>query len=81
MSRAKFSVAAAFLRTTVAAASLVTYQSPCECLDNHGKQRWPEKNDPAQPLIRRRFIRNVRLSFRTNHGLLTASYYWLTLIN
>jgi hypothetical protein len=31
------------------AAPLVTYESPCECQDNHGKHRWAEKNDPAQP--------------------------------
>ena len=30
-------------------APLVTYESPCQCLDNHGKHRWAEKNDPAQP--------------------------------
>jgi hypothetical protein len=28
---------------TEAAATVVTYESPCECLDNHGKQRWAEK--------------------------------------
>jgi hypothetical protein len=41
--------AIALLCSTAAAAPLVTYQSPCECLDNHGKQRWAEKNDPAPP--------------------------------
>jgi hypothetical protein len=25
------------------------FESPCECLENHGKQRWAEKNDPALP--------------------------------
>jgi hypothetical protein len=34
---------------TAAAAPLVTYESPCECRDNHGKHRWSEKNDPALP--------------------------------
>src|SRR5262249_12044728 len=42
-------IAVAYLCSTAAAAPLVTYQSPCECLENHGKQRWTEKNDPAQP--------------------------------
>ena len=42
-------VIAALSYANAAAAPLVTYQSPCECLDNHGKQRWAEKNDPAQP--------------------------------
>jgi hypothetical protein len=42
-------VIAALFYSNAAAAPLVTYQSPCECLDNHGKQRWAEKNDPAQP--------------------------------
>ena len=42
-------VAVALLSGTAAAAPLVTFESPCECLDNHGKQRWAEKNDPALP--------------------------------
>jgi hypothetical protein len=45
-----FAVAAiAFLCTSALAAPLVTYESPCECRDHHGKQRWAEKNDPALP--------------------------------
>ena len=44
-----FTIAAAFLCSAAAAAPLVTYEAPCECLDNHGKQRWAEKNDPALP--------------------------------
>jgi len=45
-----FTIAAvAFLCGTAAAAPLVTYESPCECRDNHGKHRWAEKNDPAMP--------------------------------
>jgi hypothetical protein len=27
----------------------VTFESPCECRDNHGEHRWVEKNDPALP--------------------------------
>jgi hypothetical protein len=49
MPRAVFTIVVACLCSTAAAAPLVTYQSPCECLDNHGKQRWAEKNDSAQP--------------------------------
>src|SRR6516225_2235107 len=50
MRSAAFTIAVAFLcGTAAAAAPLVTYQSACECLDNHGKQRWAEKNDLAQP--------------------------------
>jgi len=42
-------VAIALVCSTPAAAPLVTFESPCECLDNHGKHRWSEKNDPALP--------------------------------
>jgi hypothetical protein len=42
-------VAIALVCSTAAAAPLVTFESPCECLDNHGKHRWSEKNDPALP--------------------------------
>jgi hypothetical protein len=49
MSRVTFTAAIALLCSTAVAAPLVTYQSPCECLDNHGKHRWAEKNDPEQP--------------------------------
>jgi hypothetical protein len=27
----------------------VTFDSPCECRDNHGKGRWSVKNDPSPP--------------------------------
>jgi hypothetical protein len=46
--RAALIISALFF-TNAGAAPLVTYQSPCDCLDNHGKQRWAEKNDPALP--------------------------------
>jgi hypothetical protein len=49
MIRAAFTVVVAFLCSTAEAAPLVTFESPCECLGNHGKQRWAEKNDPALP--------------------------------
>jgi hypothetical protein len=45
-----FTVAAIVLiYSTAAEAPLVTYESPCECRDNHGKHRWSEKNDAALP--------------------------------
>jgi hypothetical protein len=43
MTRTTFTIAVAFLCRTAAAAPLVTYESPCECRDNHGKRRWSEK--------------------------------------
>jgi hypothetical protein len=49
MTRATFTIAVALLCGPAAAAPLVTYESPCECLDNHGKHRWAEKNDPTLP--------------------------------
>jgi hypothetical protein len=27
----------------------VTFESPCECRDNHGEHRWAVKNDPSNP--------------------------------
>jgi hypothetical protein len=42
--------AIAFLCSTAATTGPpVTFESPCECRDNHGKHRWAEKNDPAPP--------------------------------
>jgi hypothetical protein len=50
MTRAMFTIAVAFLCTTAAAEQpLVTFVSPCEYRDNHGKDRWTVKNDPATP--------------------------------
>ncbi len=50
MTRETFTIAAvAFFCSTAAAAPLVTFESPCECRDNPGKQRWAKKNDPSQP--------------------------------
>jgi len=43
MMRATFT--GAFLCSVAAAAPLVTFESPCECRDNHGKGRVPEKDD------------------------------------
>jgi hypothetical protein len=45
-----FTIAAiAFVCGTAAAAPLVTYESPCECRDYHGKGRLTQKNDAALP--------------------------------
>jgi hypothetical protein len=49
MTRATFWIAVAFLCSTAAAAPLVTFESPCECLDNHGQHRRAVKNDPSTP--------------------------------
>jgi hypothetical protein len=49
MTRATLTIAVALLCNTAAAAPLVSYESPCECRDNHGKHRWAAKNDPALP--------------------------------
>ena len=50
MTRATTLIIAAFLSSTAAATSLpVTFESPCECKDNHGKHRWSVKNDPSLP--------------------------------
>jgi len=50
MTREAFTIAAiAFVCGTAAAAPLVTYESPCECREYHGKGRLSEKNDAALP--------------------------------
>ena len=50
MIRRRLAVAAIALACSSAvAAPLVTFESPCECRDNHGKARWAEKNDPSLP--------------------------------
>ena len=49
MPRKTFTIAFALLCSSAAAALLVTFESPCECLESHGKHRWAEKNDPATP--------------------------------
>jgi hypothetical protein len=51
MIRATFTIAVAFLCGTAAAQpqSLVTFVSPCECSDNHGKARLAVKEDASTP--------------------------------
>jgi hypothetical protein len=39
----------AALCSTAAAHPPVTFESPCECRDNHGEHRWAVKNDPSTP--------------------------------
>jgi hypothetical protein len=41
--------AIAICSTAVAESPPVTFESPCECRDNHGKGRWAVKNDPSTP--------------------------------
>ena len=52
MRRATTLIIAAIASSTAAATSLpVTFESPCECRDNHGKNRWVAKIDltPVPP--------------------------------
>jgi hypothetical protein len=49
MTRATFTIAVAFLSSTAASQQPVTFESPCECHDNHGEHRWAVKNDPSTP--------------------------------
>src|SRR4029077_4237548 len=51
MTRTTFTIAVVFLCSTAGAAPLVTFESPCECRDYHGKGRLTEKNDAALPPI------------------------------
>ena len=63
MARPTFTIAAiALLWSTAVATPLVTFESPRECRDNHGKHRWAEKNDPAVPPMDANAIRAVRPS-------------------
>ena len=44
--------AIAFLCSAAAATKPpVTFESPCECRDNHGEHRWAVKNDPSTPPV------------------------------
>jgi hypothetical protein len=50
MTRAATFIIASLLCSTAAATSApVTFESPCECRDNHGKHRWSVKIDPSIP--------------------------------
>jgi hypothetical protein len=53
--------AIALLSSTEAATSPpVTFESPCECRDNHGKHRWSVKIDPSLPPTDTSAIQEVR---------------------
>jgi hypothetical protein len=50
MMRVTFTVATlAFLSIAAASSPPVTFESPCECHDNHGQHRWAVKIDPSLP--------------------------------
>src|SRR6266487_1847307 len=53
MTRATFTIAAVAFLSNAAAATTppVTFESPCECHDNHGEHRWAVKNDPSTPPV------------------------------
>src|SRR6266536_4732462 len=53
MTRATFTIAAVAFLSNAAAATTppVTFESPCECRDNHGEHRWAVKNDPSTPPV------------------------------
>ncbi len=60
MTRAATFIIAAFLcSTAVAESPQVTFLSPCECRDNHGKHRWLVKNDPSIPPTAANAIQSV----------------------
>ena len=44
-----FTIAAVVFLCRAAATSPVTFESPCECRDNHGKYRWSVKSDSSLP--------------------------------
>src|SRR5204862_6769844 len=49
---ATFIIAAiAVCSKAVAQSPPVTFESPCECRDNHGEHRRVVKNDPSTPLV------------------------------
>jgi len=41
--------AIAFVCSVAAPQPPVTFESPCECRDNHGEHRWSVKDDPSLP--------------------------------
>src|SRR5213083_2488791 len=50
MTRETFTLAAlAFVCSAAATQPPVTFESPCECRDAHGKARLAVKNDPSTP--------------------------------
>ena len=54
MTRTTYTVAAIVLVCSTAMAAPqppLTFESPCECRDNHGEHRWAVKNDPSTPPV------------------------------
>ena len=49
MTRLTAFIIATLLSVAAANSPPVTFESPCECRDAHGKGRWAVKNDPATP--------------------------------
>jgi hypothetical protein len=63
MTRATTLIIAAFLCSAAAATSPpVTFESPCECRDSHGKHRWSVKIDPSLPPTDTNAVQAVRPS-------------------
>jgi hypothetical protein len=64
MTRARtFTIAAvAFVCIAAANSPPVTFESPCECRDAHGKGQWAVKNDTSLPPTGPSAIQAVRLS-------------------
>jgi hypothetical protein len=58
MMRATFTAAVAFF-CVAAIAPLVTFESPCECRDAHGKARLAVKSDPSIPFADASAIKSV----------------------
>src|SRR5213075_573886 len=46
-----FTIAAVAFVCSAATSPPVTFESPCECHDNHGEHRWAVKNDPSAPPV------------------------------
>jgi hypothetical protein len=64
MARVTFTIAAiaVFCSAAVATPPPFTFESPCECLDAHGKGRWAVKTDPSPPPTDASAIQAVRPS-------------------
>jgi len=87
MTRATFIIGAAiaFLSSAAAATSPpVTFESPCECRDNHGEHRLVVKNDPSTPPVDASAIQAVAivlLSFIQSEGRrLRMRFLWLPML-
>src|SRR6266480_2876870 len=75
MRRATTLIIAAIASSTAAATSLpVTFESPCECRDNHGKNRWVAKIDltPVPPDVDLTQYTEARMPFEQKWYALTG---------